>query len=475
MSKKVRVAIVGAGTAGLNAMGQVRRVTDDFVLINGGELGTTCARVGCMPSKAAIQVADDYHRRKLFSREGIEGDEGLSVDIPESFEHVRDIRDILVDRVLSHSTDEMGDEFIEGYASFTAPGVLEVEGETIEADNIILACGTSPVVPEGWQTFGDRILTTDSLFEQEEWPESMAVIGLGVIGLELGQALSRMGITVTGFDLAETIGGITDPAISQAMVELIGREFSLHLGADVEISEEGEALKVSAGEHSVVVEQVLVAMGRSSNLKVMNLEKADIPLTPDGLPDYHPNTMQCGKTRVFVAGDSSGHRQILHEASDEGRIAGYNATREESLMFARKVPLTIAFTDPNICMVGAMPTQLESEEYVVGEMRMGPVGRALIMGKNRGMLRVYVRKIDARIMGATLVMTKGENVAQLIAWAIEQNMTAMDVLAMPFYHPTMEEAFQGAVRAALAQLPELTSEQDYPADIRPLQALIPDQ
>ena len=143
MTRKVKVAIVGAGTAGLNAMGQVRRVTGDFVLINGGTLGTTCARVGCMPSKAAIQVADDFERRSIFSREGIAGGDGLKVDPDLAFEHVRDIRDILVDRVLAHSTDPLGDEFVDGYARFVAPGVLEVNGETIEAESIVLAPGTS--------------------------------------------------------------------------------------------------------------------------------------------------------------------------------------------------------------------------------------------------------------------------------------------------------------------------------------------
>ena len=112
MERNVDVAIIGAGTAGLSAMSQVRQAKKDFVLINGGELGTTCARVGCMPSKALIQVAHDLHRREIFEREGIEGGAGLSVNLPDALEHVRDLRDILVDRVLANSTDQMGETFI---------------------------------------------------------------------------------------------------------------------------------------------------------------------------------------------------------------------------------------------------------------------------------------------------------------------------------------------------------------------------
>jgi len=98
MTREVDVAILGAGSAGLFALSQVRRETDNFVLINGGELGTTCARVGCMPSKVLIQVAEDFHRKSLFEREGIDGADALSVDVPASMEHVQDLRDVFVDR-----------------------------------------------------------------------------------------------------------------------------------------------------------------------------------------------------------------------------------------------------------------------------------------------------------------------------------------------------------------------------------------
>ncbi|MCW9014128.1 MAG: FAD-dependent oxidoreductase, partial [Gammaproteobacteria bacterium] len=107
MNREVDVAIIGAGSAGLYAMSQVKRFTDNFVLIDGGELGTTCARVGCMPSKALIQVAEDFHRKSIFDREGIEGKEALRINIPDAMEHVQDLRDTFVDRTRSHSTDQL--------------------------------------------------------------------------------------------------------------------------------------------------------------------------------------------------------------------------------------------------------------------------------------------------------------------------------------------------------------------------------
>ncbi|MFC1774551.1 FAD-dependent oxidoreductase, partial [Pseudomonadota bacterium] len=227
MEQQVDVAIIGAGSAGLYAVGQVQRKTDSYVLIDGGELGTTCARVGCMPSKAIIQVAEDFHRRKLFNREGIEGADEMNVVPEDVMEHVQDLRDIFVDKVLSSSTDDMGDEFIAEYARFLEPNLLLVGDKKIRAKRIIIATGSRPVVPEAWQEFGDRILTTDDIFELETLPESLAVIGLGVIGLELGQALSRLGVQVTGIDQLDVIGQIDDPEVASIAQQLIGKEFPL--------------------------------------------------------------------------------------------------------------------------------------------------------------------------------------------------------------------------------------------------------
>jgi dihydrolipoamide dehydrogenase len=441
----VDVAIIGSGSAGLYALSQVRKAGKSFVLINGGEAGTTCARVGCMPSKAMIQIAEDVHRRMVYSRYGIEGHEGVRVALPEAMEYVRDLRDTFVDRVLSNSTDQLGDEFIEGYARFVGPDLLEVEGQRIRAAKIIIATGSSPIVPQGWQAFGDRIITTDTLFEQEELPETLAVIGLGVIGLEMGQALHRMGVQVTGIDAFEGIGGLQDPAVSKTAVEVLGAEFQIWLGHPAEIAEQDGRLRVTAGHESVLVERVLCAIGRRPNLRSLDLEAAGIACDERGIPYFDRNTMQIGDRPIFIAGDVDGERQVLHEAGDEGRIAGYNASHDEIRAFKRKVPLTINFCDPNICTVGARWSELDPETTAVGQIGFGPVGRALIMAKNKGLLRIYADKRSGRLLGAEMVAPKGENLAHLIGWSVQQELSVGDLLRMPFYHPVIEEALQAAL------------------------------
>ena len=468
MERSVDVAVIGAGTAGLAAVSQVRQANKSFVLINGGELGTTCARVGCMPSKALIQVGHDLHRRQLFDREGIEGGEGLSANLPDILEHVRDLRDILVDRVLGNSTDQMEEEFLDGYARFVEPGRLQVGDDVIQAENIIIACGTRPVVPPAWVDFGDRIITSDTLFEQEDLPESVAVVGLGIIGLELGQALAQLGIAVTGIDQAETLAGLSDPSARQSAIEVMSRAFPLWLGHTAELRDEEGRIRVSAGEQSVVVDKVLAAMGRQPNLDWLALEHAGIALDDQGAPSFDLATMRCGDSRVFIAGDISGSDQVLHEAAAEGRIAGYNAARDKSIAFARKTPLAITFSSPNICTVGTPYDVLDPEEIETGEMRLGPVGRALLMGANRGIIRLYADKRNGVLLGATVIAERGEHLAHLLAWCIGEKMTVLQLLRKPFYHPTMEEAIQGALKDLLQKLDLPTSPPDIPPELEVL-------
>lgn len=444
-TKTVDVAIIGAGSAGLYALGQVRRARKSFVLINGGEPGTTCARVGCMPSKAIIQVADDFHRRGQYGKYGISGREHLKLDLSESLEHVQDLRDLFVERVLSHSTDKLGDEFIEDYARFIEPTLLEVGGQRIRATHIIIATGSRPLVPAPWQAFGERILTTDNIFEQETLPASMGVIGLGTIGLELGQSLQRLGIEVTGFDQLDTIGGLQDPEVARSAIEVLGKDLPLHLGQAATLAQDGDRLQITAGEHRVSVDKVLCSIGRVPNVQGLGLENLGVALDEHGMPAVNPATMQVADLPVFMAGDVSGQRMLLHEAGDEGRIAGYNATHDEVAAFRRKTPLFINFCDPNICIVGTRWNDLEHGSTAVGETRFAPVGRAIIMGNNKGLLRVYGDQHSGRILGAEMIGPKGENLAHLLCWCIEQQLTVGQLLRMPFYHPVIEEALQAAL------------------------------
>ncbi len=469
MTREVDVAIIGAGSAGLYALSQVKRFTDNFVLIDGGELGTTCARVGCMPSKAMIQVAEDFHRKSIFDREGIEGGDKLSINLEDAMEHVQDLRDTFVDRTLGNSTDQMDpDKLIESYVRFVDAHTLETDdGDRIKAKKIIIATGSRPIVPNAWEQFGERIFTTDDIFEMETLPASVAVIGLGVIGLELGQAMHRMGVKVTGIDQLSRIGGIDDPDVNQTAIDIINSEFPLWLGHAAEITQTADGkLQITAGEQSVIVDKVLASMGRRPNTDKLNLEALGMELGNKGVPVFDPHTMQTSIDHIFIAGDCTAEKAILHEAGFEGRVAGFNTMQDKPMAFKHKTPLAITFCDPNIVSVGASLSELEADSIAIGEIKLAPVGRALIMGKNKGLIRVYADKTSGKLLGANMVSVKGENLGHLLCWSIEMGLTVQQMLRMPFYHPVIEEALQAALYNLKSKL-EL-EETAWPIEIEPI-------
>ena len=440
MKKEVEVAIIGAGSAGLYALSQVKKQTDNFILINSGPYGTTCARVGCMPSKSLIRIAEYYHDRLDFEKSGIKNSDVLEVSIPDVLQRVRDQRDFLVNGNIKHSITRLGDKVLSGKAEFINANTLKIGDDEIRAEKIIIATGSTPVFDAKWEAFKEHILTTDELFEQEDLPSTLGVLGLGVIGLELGQALSRLGIKVTAVHSQEFIGGLSDPDVNDVMLELCKKEFDIWLGGGrAVLSKVGDKIKITNGDREVLVDKVLVSIGRKPNLDALGLENLGITLDKRGMPNFDPQTMQIEDLPIYITGDVNADRPLLHEAADEGRIAGYNVVHPQK-PFKRKIPLAIVFTDPNIAFVGKGYKDIKDDDNVIiGTYDFTKQSRAMLMNTNVGIANLYVQKNDGKLLGAQIAVPRGEHLAHHLAWAMEQELTVYDMLELPFYHPTLEE------------------------------------
>ncbi len=453
MSRNVDVAIIGAGTAGLNAFRQVRQVTSNVVLINAGHYGTTCARVGCMPSKVLIEVAKTFSRRQHFEHFGIEGSEHLTINRTEVMKYVRRMRDGFVGRVME-GVHSMGEKNIKGEAHFVEPQILAVNGEHIHANKIIIATGSRPIVPLEWRKWGDKLITTDDFFELEELPDSIAVIGLGVIGSEIGQALARLGIRVVGIEKLPTVATLSDPVINKVAIEEFSKDFELWMETVAQLSEgPNGGIKIETKDRrSTTVDKVLVSIGRSPNFDNIGLEILNLDLSNGFKKLINTNTMQLADLPIFVAGDVSTFKPILHEVADEGTIAGYNATRETASAFKRRVPLHIAFAEPQIVMVGASFAELEGKELIIGERGFVMQGRTKVMARTHGHLHVYADRHSGRLLGSEMMVPDGEYLGHFLALAIENKLTVWDILATPFYHPTVMEGLEDALKAIASQL-----------------------
>lgn len=456
------VAVIGAGTAGLAAYRAAKAEGARTVLIEGGPHGTTCARVGCMPSKLLIAAADAAHNVMQAAHFGVHAS-GMCIDGQEVMTRVKRERDRFVGFVVGNVEAMPDEDRLSGYARFIEDNLLQVGDEAqVHAAAVVIATGSTPILPDVLQGLGDRLVVNDDVFEWNTLPKSVAVIGSGVIGLELGEALARLGVKVSVFGARGHLGPLTDPAIIADAQNLLAEEFHLERQGRV-IS----AIRIGSGVllryqredgslHEGCYEYVLVASGRRPNLSQLGLENTSFDIDAKGVPRFDAQTLQVGAQLVFIAGDVNGTLQILHEAADEGRIAGRNAARvakhDMTTPLVRRAPLAIVFTDPQMALVGRRHSELPDGSFVVGEVSFVNQGRSRVMLKNRGRLHVYVEKHSGRLLGAEIIGPAAEHLGHLLAWSLQMNLTIDAMLAMPFYHPVVEEGVRTALRDAAEKL-----------------------
>jgi len=459
-SLSVDVAVIGAGTAGIAAYRAAIAQGKRVVLIEGGAHGTTCARVGCMPSKLLIAAAEAAHAPKRWPQLGLELDGTVRVDGRAVMDRVKRERDRFVGFVLEGVDAMPATDRIRGNARFIGDRTLQIDDRTTVAfGSAVIATGSSPSIPPFLRTLGERLIVNDDVFDWNDLPGSVAIFGPGIIGLELGQALHRLGVRVLLFGRSGHIGPFSDPVIRTYATGAFSSELAFDANADVRsVDRERDAviLRYRGGdgaERTDSVDYVIAATGRAPNVRGLGLENTTLALDPSGVPRFDRNTMQCGAHPVFIAGDAGDDRPLLHEAADEGRIAGDNAARFPDVVHGlRRVPLGIVFTDPQLAMVGSLYAELTPGAFVTGVVSFENQGRSRMMLRNVGLMHVYADIATGRIAGAETIGPDAEHLAHLLAWAIQSEMTVSKALEMPFYHPVVEEGLRTALRDAKAKL-----------------------
>jgi dihydrolipoamide dehydrogenase len=458
------VAVIGAGTAGLAAYRAAKAAGKRVLLIEGGEHGTTCARVGCMPSKLLIAPAEAAHAVARFPAFGMQP-VVVQVDRRAVMERVRLERDRFV-AFVTDDIDALPDaDKLAGCATFVDDRTLRVADRLlVKAAGIVIATGSSPVFPLAWRALGDRLATNEHVFEWAELPESVAVFGPGVMGLELGQALHRLGVRVKVFGRGGGVGPLSHPALIDCARKVFTEEFYLDINAHAEVARDGDEVVVTyrALDGSTQTERfayLVAATGRAPNVGKLGLENTTLALDARGVPIYDRTTLQCGGSSIFVAGDASDDSPVLHEAADEGRIAGDNAARFPDVKRGlRRALLSVVFTDPQIAIVGGGFASARPAAPVIGEVSFENQGRARVMLRNQGMLQVYADSTTGLFLGAEMIGPDAEHIGHLLAWARQMNLTVDQMLEMPFYHPVVEEGLRSALRDARAKLALIAGE-----------------
>ena len=451
----VDVAIIGAGSAGMTAYRAALAHTDQVVVIESGMYGTTCARVGCMPSKLLLAAAEAAHAVARAGQFGIRV-AGVTIDGRAVMRRVREERDRFVGFVVDKVESWPEAHRLYGAARFVSPHVLRVGDDTeVHAGRIVIATGSSPVLPPGWRdSLGDRLIVNDDVFSWQDLPQAVAVVGGGVIGLELSLALVRLGVRVRLLGRNGRVGPLSDPAVLATAREIFSDEIPFSPDAtQLLVAREGDGVRVGYTENgqqrSEQFDCVLVAAGRRANLRGLELQHAGLGLDEVGIPSADRNTARIGDSHIFMAGDAGSATPLLHEATDEGYIAGDNAGRYPRVMAApRRAPLGIVFSDPQITIVGVGHAALlgQGVRFETGVASFADQGRARVMAQNRGVIHVYAEAGTGLFLGAEMIGPAAEHLGHLLAWALQQRQTVQQMIDSPFYHPTVEEGLRTALR-----------------------------
>lgn len=449
---KTDVVIIGSGTAGLNAVSEVNKLTNNWILVESNSYGTMCAKAGCMPSKLLIAAADASHavdQAKLF---GIET-QHKHVNSYDVFKRIRKERDRFVNYVVEDTENIAQHKTIKGHAKFIGKNTIQVDQHSIiETRSVVIATGSRANIPPLFDLANrNHILLSEDIFELNDLPQNIAIIGTGNIGIEIGQALYRLGTEVTFINRSSDITNISDPLVQHSIHRYFTEDIQFHFNADmISANEDNTGVhltwKCLSGDIThKSFEKVLIATGRVSTIDQLNLKCLGI--NHKEMNQYwNPETTQLGDYPIFIAGDASSYQPYLHVAANEGKLAGINAVNYPDIRSkSRSVPLTITFTDPQIAQIGNIYSDLDLDKTAIGTASLKDQGRARIMHENRGLIRIYGCKKNRKIIGSEIFSPHAEHLAHLLAWSIQSKLSVENLLEMPIYHPVLEESLRTAL------------------------------
>jgi len=461
------VIVIGAGQGGVPLAALLAESGRRVLLAERSEVGGTCVNRGCTPSKSLIASAQAAHDARRAGALGVHA--SVQIDFPAVMERVdgivRQWRQGVRNRL-----DRAGEKLtlLHGHARLTGARRLEINGETHEAETIVLNVGTRHAVPSIPGLDGVPYLTNGSIFGLRELPRRLVCVGGGYIGCELGQAFRRLGSEVAIIDPGTRLLGREDPAVSAAMEAAFrGEGIGVHTGSrPARVERRGEGVAVALDDGSEVEgSHLLVATGRIPNTGDLGAQAAGVRLDGRGFIPVDDG-FRTSADGIFAIGDCTGGPQFTHRAWDDGRILfDILAGRRTGGRDGRLVPYAM-FTDPQVGRVGLTEAEAREQgiEYDVAEMPFEWVARAVEAGVPAGVLRVMVDRKTERFVGVSLVGAQAGELVHVFSVLMQAGATARTIVDTEFIHPTFAEGLQTLVmklpRYALAPCPASEAAQE---------------
>lgn len=453
----MKVVVIGSGPGGYVAAIRCAQLGFQVSLIERyPNLGGTCLNVGCIPSKALLDSSEHFHFiNKSASEHGI-SIQNLKADWEKMQSRKQDVVDQNT-KGISYLMKKNGIELIQGHASFTNDrklSVLKSDGTSlsIEFEKCIIATGSKPILPEQFNYNKDRIISSTEALQLKEIPHRMAIIGAGVIGLELGSVYARLGTQV---DVIEYQDGIL-PGMDRDCVKELQRSLQrlgmkFFTGHSVEtVIQEGQKVFLNivknSGEKNFrsEVDYCLVAIGRKPYTKNLQLEKTGVACHANGriITDSAKQTHREG---IFAIGDVTEGPMLAHKAEEEGVLVAEYLAGQKPHLNEQLIP-GVVYTWPELASVGRTEEQLQREgiSYKIGKFPYKALGRARASGELEGIVKLIAHAESDEILGAHMVGARAADLIMEIAVAMEFQAAAEDIARICHPHPTYSEAIKEA-------------------------------
>jgi dihydrolipoamide dehydrogenase len=456
--------VLGAGPGGYVCAIRAAQLGIDTIIVDPQPPGGTCLNVGCIPSKALIHAADEFYKLKVYANQSLSGattsDMGITARNADiDFEKTLAWKDSIVDR-LNHGVFSLfkkkGIKHISGTARFRDGKTVDVLSEAgelrISAEYVVIATGSQAVELPSMPFKGNIISSTEAL-ALPSIPGSLAVVGGGYIGTEIGTAYAKLGTTVTMVEAANGILPQYDTALTRPVVNTL-ESLGVTLLTNTTVTTYNQVNGVlgttneAHGESAFSAEKVLVAVGRKPRLHGWGLSELDLTLDKGFIAiDAQCKTSMHG---VYAVGDVTGEPMLAHRAMAQGEmvaeiLAGLPREWDKTCIPA------VCFTDPEIVSIGASE-QLAIEQgipVVASEFPFRANGRAMSVGREEGFIRVIARTDNHQIIGIQAVGSGISELSAAFSLAIEMGARAEDISATVHAHPTMSESFQEACRKSI--------------------------
>lgn len=430
------LVVIGGGSAGLTAVSFAAKLGARVALVEKERLGGDCTWTGCVPSKALLHVAQLMHQARQSQAFRTDTASALTVNMKAVRRYLQGVIEDIYRHETPRQVEAQGVEVLFGAARFIDSHTVSVNGKLVKAKNFLIATGARPSLPSIDGLSGVPFHTYETIFDNEQLPDHLLILGAGSTGLELGQAYGRLGARVTVIDGAPPLEAMGEKASATIKAVLVGEGVEFVRAFAQVVRRRDKQTVVETAEQQIQGDLLLVATGRTPNVMELDLQKAGVRFDQGGIKVNEK--LQSSVSHIYAAGDCTGGPQFTHYAGWQAFQATRNALLPGSDKGVRQSVISTVFTDPEVAQVGftlEKARERYGEDAIVTSLPLNRVDRAVTARAEAGFIDV-LHMANGRLLGAVIVAPRAGELINEFALALQHELNVRDVASAIHAYPS---------------------------------------